>query len=121
MLPKNDKKLLNGIPYIVPNYMKEDKIKDGAIDLDCMLYRHVKEIINNYTTYFLCTEESIDSKHVNSETCTDTIIGVMVIENNVSEKSKVNRIIHYIYILPKWHRRGMEYILWVRYLQVILN
>ena len=42
ILPKNDKTLLDGIPYVAPNYMKEDTIKDGAIDLECMLYRHVK-------------------------------------------------------------------------------
>ena len=29
-----------------------------------------------------------------------------MIEKNVSGKSKINYIIHYMCILPKWHRRG---------------
>ena len=86
--------------------MKEDKIKDGTIDLDFMLYRHVKEIISNYTIYLLCAEDSIDSKYVKSEICTDTIIGVMVIEKNDNDKSKVYSGIHYMCILPKWRRRA---------------
>ena len=84
------KTLLDSIPDIVPIYMKEDKTKDGAIDLDCMLYINAKEIIRNCTTYFLCTEESIDRDHVKSESYTDTIIGVMVIEKNVKVIIKVD-------------------------------
>ena len=64
ILPKNDKTLLDGIPDIVPNYTKKDTTKEVFIDLDCMLYIHMKEIVSNYTTYFLCTEDSIDSHHV---------------------------------------------------------
>ena len=41
ILPNNDKHLLDGILDVVPNYMKGDTTKDGAIDLDFMLYRHV--------------------------------------------------------------------------------
>ena len=32
----------------------------------------------------------------------------MVIEKNADDISKVNRIIHYMCILPKWRRRGCE-------------
>ena len=101
ILPKNDKNVLNGVPDVVHNYIKGNKTKDGSIELDCMLYRHVKEIVSNYTPCFLCTEDSIDNNHVKIETCTDTIIGVMVIENNLNDKSKVNCIIHYMRILSK--------------------
>ena len=59
ILPKDDKTLLDGIPDEVPNYMKEDKTKDDDIDLDCMLYIYVKEIVSNYTTYFLCAEDYV--------------------------------------------------------------
>ena len=55
---------------------------------------------------FLCAEDYIDSKNVKSESSYDTIIGVMVIEKNVVEKSQVNCIIHYMSILPKWRRKG---------------
>ena len=41
---KNDKPLLDGTPNVVFNYMKEDKTKDDTVDLDCMLYIHVKEL-----------------------------------------------------------------------------
>ena len=68
ILPKNDKKLLDGIPYIVPNYMNEDKTKDESIELNCMLYIYVKEIVSNYTTYFLCAEDFINNKYAKSET-----------------------------------------------------
>ena len=53
ILPDHDKPLLDGITNIVHNYMKEHKTKDGVFDLDCMLYRHVKEMVSNNTTYFL--------------------------------------------------------------------
>ena len=53
ILPEHDKPLLDGITNIVHNYMKEHKTKDGVFDLDCMLYRHVKEMVSNNTTYFL--------------------------------------------------------------------
>lgn len=74
--------------------------------LDCMLYRYVKEVVSNYSTYFLCAEDSFHSKNIKSESCHDTIIGVMVIEKNVVYKSQVNCIIHYMCILPKWRRKG---------------
>ena len=50
ILPKNDKIFLDGIPDVAHNYIKEDNTKDGAIDLDSMLYRRVKDIVSNYTT-----------------------------------------------------------------------
>ena len=50
-----------------------------------MLYRHVKEIVSNYTVHFLCTQDSIDSKNAKSESCADTSIGVMVIEKNIKD------------------------------------
>ena len=56
-------KKLNGIPNLLPNYMKEHISKGGFIGLDYMLYRHVKEIMSNYTTYFLCSEDSIGKEH----------------------------------------------------------
>ena len=71
-----------------------------------MLYRYVKEVVSNYSTYFLCAEDSFHNKNIKSESCHDTIIGVMVIEKNVVDKSQVNYIIHYICILPKWRRKG---------------
>ena len=86
--------------------MKEYKTKYGVMGLDCMLCRHVKEVVSNYTTYFLCVEDYIDSKNVKSESPHDTIIGVMVIDKNVVEKSQVNCIIHCMGILPKWCRKG---------------
>ena len=61
----------------------------------------MKAIVKNYTTYFLCTEDSIDREHVKNESCTDTIIGVMEIEKHVKDKTKVNYIIHYMCMLPK--------------------
>ena len=53
-LPKPDETLLDGIPYGVPNYMKEHQLKVCSIDLDNMLYRHIKEMIYDHTTYFIC-------------------------------------------------------------------
>ena len=32
----------------------------------------------------------------------------MVIEKNMKDKTKVNCIIHYMCILPKWRRKGYE-------------
>ena len=88
VLPKNDKTLLDVIPDVVPNYMKEDKTKDGIIDLDYMLHIYVKEIVSNYTAYFLYAKGYIDSNYVKSETYADTIIGVMVIEKNVNKNQR---------------------------------
>ena len=68
ILPKNDKIFLDGILDVVPNYTNEDKSKDEVLDLSCMLYIYVKEIVSNYTTYFLCAEDFINNKYAKSET-----------------------------------------------------
>ena len=56
---EHDTTLLDSIPNVVPNCMEEHSTKDGVFDLDYMLYRHVKEMIYNNTTYFICIEDSI--------------------------------------------------------------
>ena len=106
LLPECDKTLLEAILDVVPNYMKEYKIKDGAMGLGCILYRHVKEVGSNYSTYFLCAADYIDSNNVKIGSSYNIIIGVMVIEKNVVEKFQVNCIIRYMCILPKWRRKG---------------
>ena len=57
ILPGHDKSLLDGISNIAPNYRHTST--DGVFDLDYMLYRHVKEMVCNHTTYFLCTKDLI--------------------------------------------------------------
>ena len=82
--------------------MKEHK-KPGILDLNYILYIHVKEMVSNNTIYVICTEESIvreNEKGLSSST--EKIIGVIVIEKNDLFKMKVNCIIHYMRILPKY-------------------
>ena len=50
LLLEHDKNVLDGNPYEVPHYMKGHTPKNGVIDLEYMLYIHVKEIVSNYTT-----------------------------------------------------------------------
>ena len=51
-------------------------------------------------TYFLCANDPIGRENEKDQsTSNDKSIGVMVIENNVLVKNKVNCIIYYIYIL----------------------
>ena len=54
LLPEYDKTLLEAIPDVVPNYMKEYKTKDGVVGLDCMLYRYVKKLYAIIPHVFMC-------------------------------------------------------------------
>ena len=92
-LTEYDNTLEHIIPDVILNYMKEYKTKDETMGLDFLLYRHVKEIVSNYSTYFLCAEDSFHNKNIKIEPCYDTIIGVMVIEKNIVYKSQVGCII----------------------------
>ena len=98
--------MLDGIPNVVPNYMKDHKPKNCGLDLDYMLYRHVKEMVSNNTTYFLCAENSIireNKKYLS--TYTEITICVMVIQKNIQVKTKVNCIIYCMHILLKRHHK----------------
>ena len=82
-----------------------------------MLYRHVKQMIWDHTTYFICANISVNlivKKHLivrndaaEISPLSDRIIGIMVLENNFKVERIPNFcIIHYICILPKFLHKG---------------
>ena len=95
-LPNPDKTLLDGILDEVPNYMEEYQSIEGSTDLDDILYRHVKEIVYNHTTCFLCTNVRnnliVKDNIIVREAVTDDSpsgkkgVGVMIIEKNPSPR-----------------------------------
>ena len=100
--------------------MKEHQLKEGPPDLDNLLYRYVKEMLCDHTTYVICTNAIDNLIYANnlcvrndvvdvSPTKKDRIIGVMVLEKNFKVKqTHSNCIIHYIYVLPKFRRKGFK-------------
>ena len=73
-----------------PNYIKEYQSIDGPIDFNDMLYRHVKEIVCNHTTYFLWANINnnlivkdnliVGEGVIDDSPSSESIIGVMLIE-----------------------------------------
>ena len=89
--------------------MKEYTSKDSSIDLDNMLYRYVKEMVSNHTTYCICDNDPIVRENEKGQSIfNEKCIGVVVIENNVLVKNKINYIIHCVV-------KGMVNVWWVRY------
>ena len=62
--PNNDETLLDSIPESVPDIIRVHQANKGNPDLDDMLYRHVKQMVCDHTTYVLCTHASDDCTDV---------------------------------------------------------
>ena len=97
-LPKSDDTLLDYIPESVPDFVKVHQPKKGKPDLDDMLYRHVKQMVCDHTSYVLCTQFSGDCTCIFDLSVTNSvadltpdkkgkIIGVMVIETKLEVKN----------------------------------
>ena len=64
---------MDGIPESVPDFIKVHQPKKVKPDLDDMLYRHMKLMVCNHTSYVLCTQVSNDCTYVSSLSVTNSV------------------------------------------------
>ena len=128
-LPNHEETLLDGVPEAVPNYMKEHQSKAGPPNLNNLLYMHMKKMVCDHTTYFLCVNVSNNIIAKNNlvfrnnvvviSLTTDRTVGIMVLEKGFKVKQLQNCcIIQHIYILSKFCRKVYRTYLMVKLFRV---
>ena len=69
--------MLDGISESVPDFIKVHQPKKGKPDLDDMLYRHVKQMLCDHTSYVLCTQVSGDCTYVSNFSISNSVAGLI--------------------------------------------
>ena len=118
MINQNAKTVTLPKSYNTLFFIKVHQPKKGKPNLDDILYRHVKQMVCDHTSYVLCTQVSGDFIDVSNISIISSVaglipenivtsIGVMVVETKLEvKKLKNNCIIHYMCIFPNSQRKG---------------
>ena len=108
-LPDKEKSMIDGYPNNLPAYLQNSQPEDGPVNLQEMLYQHVKYSVGTHSTYFLVAHVNrmkISGNTKDQHLSSDMIVAAMVIEKNVTVVHTDSCIIHYICVHPKLKGNG---------------